>query len=46
MRVEQSHGSWKVTGPGSDRARVGFAQIEGGRITYHVDRMSCRESIA
>lgn len=46
MRVEQSNGSWKVTGPGSERARVAFAQIEDGRITYHVDRVPCRESIA
>lgn len=46
MRVEQSCGSWKVVGQGSERARVAFAQIEDGRLTYHVESTPCRESIA
>jgi hypothetical protein len=46
MRLEHSCGSWKVTGPGSERARVAFAQIEDGRLTYHVENAPCRESIA
>jgi hypothetical protein len=45
MRVEQAQGSWRVTGPGSERARVAFAQIEDGRLTYHVESSPCRESI-
>ena len=46
MRVEESGGSWKVAGAGSERARVAFAQIENGRLTYHVESAPCRESIA
>ncbi len=46
MRIERSCDSWKVVGPGSERARVAFAQIEEGRLTYHVENSSCRESIA
>jgi hypothetical protein len=46
LRIEHSHGSWKVTGPGCERARVAFAQIEDGRLTYHVEKSPCRESIA
>lgn len=41
MRLERSGSSWKVAGPGSDRARLAFAQIEGGRLTYHVENSSC-----
>jgi len=46
MRIERSDSSWRVAGPGSERARVAFAQIEEGRLTYHVENSSCRESIA
>jgi hypothetical protein len=46
MRIEGSEGSWRVVGPGSDRARVAFAQIEEGRLTYHVENSPCRESFA
>ena len=46
MRVEHSGGAWKVAGQGSERARVAFAQIEDGRLTYHVESAPCRESIA
>ena len=46
MRIEGSGDSWKVTGPGSERARVAFAQLEEGLLTYHVETSSCRESIA
>lgn len=46
MRIENSGGSWKVTGPGSARARVAFAQIEDDRLTYQIEKSPCRESIA
>jgi hypothetical protein len=45
MRIEPSGDSWKVTGPGSERARVAFAQIENGRLTYHVEKFVFGESI-
>jgi hypothetical protein len=40
MRIEGSGETWKVVGPGSERARVAFAQIEDGRLTYHVENPS------
>jgi hypothetical protein len=46
MRIEHADGSWRVAGPGSERARVAFAQIDEGRLTYHVESSPCRESIA
>jgi hypothetical protein len=46
MRIERSGDSWKVVGAGSERARVAFAQIEEGRLTYHVENTQCRESLA
>jgi hypothetical protein len=46
MRIERSGGSWKVTGPGSERARLAFAQIEDGRLTYVVGNFPSAENIA
>ena len=46
MRIERSSGSWKVVGEGSERARLAFAQIEEGCLTYHVENSTYRESIA
>jgi hypothetical protein len=40
MRIECAGNTWKVAGPGSERARVAFAQIENGRLTYHVENPS------
>jgi hypothetical protein len=40
MWIERSGGAWKVVGPGSERARIAFAQIENGRLTYHVENPS------
>jgi hypothetical protein len=45
MRIERSGDTWKVVGRGSERACLAFAQIEEGRLTYHVEKSSCRESI-
>jgi hypothetical protein len=40
MRIERSGDTWKVVGPGSERARVAFAQIENGRLTYQLENPS------
>jgi hypothetical protein len=45
MHIERSCDSWKVVGSGSERARLAYAQIEEGRLTFHVENSSCRESI-
>ena len=46
MRIERSGGSWKVVGPGSERACLAFAQIEEGRLTYHVANSPCPKALA
>jgi hypothetical protein len=33
-------------GPGSERGRVAFAQIENGRLTYHVENSPCPQTLA
>jgi hypothetical protein len=45
MRVERSGESWKVAGPGSERARVAFAQVENGQLTYGLENTPCREAV-
>jgi hypothetical protein len=34
MNLVARGGSWVIEGPGSDRARVAYAQLEGGRVVY------------
>jgi len=46
MRIERSCDTWKVVGPGAERACVAFAQVEDGRLTYHVEKSSCSETFA
>jgi hypothetical protein len=45
MRIERSGDTWRVSGPGSERACVAFAQVGNGRLTYHFENSSCRETV-
>jgi hypothetical protein len=45
MRIERSAGSWRVAGAGSERARIAFAQIEDGRVTYHIENSTCPQTL-
>jgi len=36
MKLVQQGASWRVEGPGSERARVAYARITGGRVVYEV----------
>jgi hypothetical protein len=38
MNVVCRDGSWAVEGPGSERARVAFACVDGNRISYEISR--------
>ncbi|MBA2354754.1 MAG: hypothetical protein H0V80_08820 [Acidobacteria bacterium] len=38
MRLVRDGASWRITGPGSARARVAWARLEGDRVVYEVDR--------
>jgi hypothetical protein len=46
MQIVRSGDSWKIVGPGSERAYLAFAQLEDGRVTYRVDHAPCPASIA
>jgi hypothetical protein len=41
MQVERFGSTWKITGPGSERARLAFAQIENGHLAYSVEHSPC-----
>jgi hypothetical protein len=45
MRIERCDDSWRVVGPGSERARLAYAQIENGRLAYRLENSSCREVV-
>jgi hypothetical protein len=32
--------SWRIVGPGSDRARLAYAALDNGRLKYHLERVS------
>ena len=36
MKLVFEEGKWRITGPGRERARIAFAQIQGDKITYTV----------
>jgi hypothetical protein len=39
MRLIRCGGGWRVEGPGSDRARVAHATLDGDRLVYRFDRV-------
>src|SRR5580693_2641796 len=43
MHIERCDDSWRIVGQGSERARLAYAQIENGRLAYHLENSSCRE---
>jgi hypothetical protein len=45
MQIVRCGDSWKVAGPGSERASLAFAQIEEGHLTYCVEDSRCRANI-
>lgn len=45
MRVVRSGDSWKIAGAGSERARLAYAQVEDGRLTYHIEHSPCDVSV-
>jgi hypothetical protein len=36
MKLVPDGSSWRVTGPGSERARVAYAGLDGSRVAYEV----------
>lgn len=45
MRIVRSDDSWEVVGPGSERARVAYAQIENGHLAYRLENSRCWEGV-
>jgi hypothetical protein len=46
MQIVRSGDSWKIVGPGSERAYLAFAQLEDGRVTYRMDHSPCPAGMA
>jgi hypothetical protein len=38
MRLVPDGKSWRIEGPGSERARVAYARLDGEKVTYEVGR--------
>jgi len=38
MQLVDDGGTWRVQGPGSDRARMAYARLENGKVTYSLER--------
>jgi hypothetical protein len=43
MKLVPDGSSWRVTGPGSERARIAYARLEGERVVYEIDRSDRRD---
>ena len=39
MKLVPDGSSWRVTGPGSERARVAYARLDGGRVVYELSAL-------
>ena len=37
LNLVERHGAWRIEGPGSERAQIAYAGINGGRIVYTRD---------
>lgn len=46
MRLVRSAGSWAIEGEGKDRARVAFASLEGGKVSYRVEKANSAVDLA
>jgi hypothetical protein len=38
MKLVAENGQWRIEGPGSERARIAFASLEGDRIVYRIGK--------
>jgi len=43
MRLVSNGASWRVEGPGSERASVAYARVDGPRVVYEIDRNHRRD---
>src|SRR2546430_17035060 len=37
MRLVRRGNGWEIDGAGKDRARIAYANLEGGRVVYHLE---------
>ena len=37
MQLVADNAGWRITGPGSDRARLAYARLDGDRLVYEID---------
>lgn len=44
LKLVRDEGSWRIAGRGSERARLAYAELNEGRLTYAVDNSTCEGS--
>jgi len=37
MQLREENGQWRIDGAGADRARVGYALVENGKVNYKIE---------
>jgi hypothetical protein len=37
MKLMRDNGAWRIEGPGKERARIAYAAVEGGKISYEIE---------
>jgi len=37
MKLVRDNGAWRIDGPGKERARIAYAAVDGGEISYEVE---------
>jgi hypothetical protein len=37
MKLVRDYDAWRIEGPGKERARVAYASVDGGKITYEIE---------
>jgi hypothetical protein len=46
MRLVQQDGTWMISGPQADRARVAYASVKDGRLVYRIDQSKAVTQVA
>ena len=37
MKLVRDNGAWRIEGPGKERARIAYAAVDGGKISYEIE---------
>jgi len=37
MKLVRDNGAWRIEGPGNERARIAYAAVDGGKLSYEIE---------